>query len=64
MTKPLAKFVEQLDHIVEASAKGLSVISQIPDTFKAIGERLKIIMAVANPFIRIEFSIGYLSNNK
>lgn len=53
MTKPLAKFVEQLDHIVEASAKGLSVISQIPDKFKAIGESLKIIMAVANPLITV-----------
>ena len=53
MTKPLAKFVEQLDHIVEASTKGLSVISQIPDKFKAIGESLKIIMAVANPLITV-----------
>lgn len=53
MTKPLAKFVEQLDHIVEASAKGLSVISQIPDKFKAIGESLKIIMAVTNPLITV-----------
>ena len=53
MTKPLAKFVEQLDHIVEAGAKGLSVISQIPDKFKAIGESLKIIMAVANPLITV-----------
>ena len=49
ISKPLAKFVEQFDHILEASAKGLDIISQIPDKFKAVGESLKIIMAVASP---------------